>query len=213
MEKTEKKSFWSRLLGRAEKQRNEGKILYSNTKQTSIKIKLALLELLNDKDLSQISITNLVKVAGIYRATFYLHYKSLNDVILDIEKDVYECYTSLKAQMEQVDLYNNMHVLVEKIGEYINIDKKYLQVIINTNCFNRITLKLKELLYECIVTSFIKFNHMMYDAEFLLNISMFTGGLVFAYRDWINSLEMELEVLQNYVKKIASQLFGVLKNN
>lgn len=213
MEKTEKKSFWSRLLGRAEKQSSEGKMLYSNTKQTSTKIKLALLELLNDKDLSQINITNLVKVAGIYRATFYLHYKSLNDVILDIEKDVYECYKSLKSQMEQVDLYNNMHVLIEKIGEYINIDKKYLQVIINTNCFNRITLKLKELLYECIVTSFIRFGHMRDDAEFLLNISMFTGGLVFAYRDWINSLEMELDVLQNHVKKISSQLFGNSKNN
>ena len=125
MEKTEKKSFWSRLLGRTEKQSTEGKVLYSNTKQTSTKIKLALLELLNDKDLSQINITNLVKVAGIYRATFYLHYKSLNDVILDIEKDVYECYMSLKTQMEQVDLYNNMHILIEKIGEYINIDKKY----------------------------------------------------------------------------------------
>ncbi|MBQ3502782.1 MAG: TetR/AcrR family transcriptional regulator [Clostridia bacterium] len=206
MEKVEKKSFWSRLLGRGTKP-TEGKTLYSNTKQTSTKIKLALLELLNDKELSQINITNLVKVAGIYRATFYLHYKSLNDVILDIEKDVYECYNTLKEQMQEIDLYNNMSMLIEKIGEYINIDKKYLQVIINTNCFNRITLKLKELLYECVVNSFVKFGHMSDDSEFLLNISMFTGGLVFAYRDWINCLDMKFDVLQNYIKKVASQLF------
>lgn len=207
MEKMEKKSFWSRLLGRGAKPL-EDKSLYSNPKKTATKIKLALLELLNDKELSQINITDLVKVAGIYRATFYLHYKSLNDVILDIEKDVYECYNTLKEQMEQVDIYNNMSILLEKIGEYINIDKKYLQVIINTNCFNRITLKLKELLYDCVVSSFTKFGHMRSDAEFLLNISMFTGGLVFVYRDWINSLDMELEQLQGYIKQIAQQLFG-----
>ena len=212
MEKTEKKSFWSRLLGRGAKQTTTGKALYSNTKQTSTKIKLALLELLNDKELSQINITNLVKVAGIYRATFYLHYKSLNDVILDIEKDVYECYNTLKEQMEEIDIYNNMSLLIEKIGEYINIDKKYLQVIINTNCFNRITLKLKELLYECVVNSFSKFGHMRDDAEFLLNISMFTGGLVFAYRDWINSLDMEFAVLQNYIKQVANRLFDSANN-
>ncbi|MBQ7880360.1 MAG: hypothetical protein IJ358_00760 [Clostridia bacterium] len=207
MEKVEKKSFWSRILPKGNKTESTGKRLYSNTKQTTTKIKRTLLELLSEKELSQISITHLVKLAGIYRATFYLHYKSLNDVIADIEKDVYNCYDSIRLQFEDIDIYNNMSVLIEAIGENVQIDKKYLNVIINTKCFNRITLNLKELLYDILVRNFNKFAHMRTDDEFMLNISMFTGGLVFAYRDWINSLDMKFSVLENYIKKISKQLF------
>ena len=130
MEKSKKKSFLSKILGGKRNVENER--LYSNTNKTTTKIKLALLDLLNSKQLSQISITNLVKVAGIYRATFYLHYKSLDDVIKDIERDVYDCYNTIKTQVEDIDIYNNMSILIETISEYIQLDKKYLKVIINT---------------------------------------------------------------------------------
>ena len=207
MVKSEKKSFLSRLLNFKGKTKSDGKRLYSNTKQTTTKIKLALLDLLNTKELSQISITNLVKVAGVYRATFYLHYKSLNDVVLDIEHDVVDCYDSIKGQMEQIDIYNNMEVLIEKIGEYIKIDKKYLQMIINTNCFNRITLMLREILNDIIIGNFTKFGHMKYDNEFALNIATFTGAVVYVYRDWVNSLDIEYNDVTDYIKNLSKQLF------
>lgn len=207
MEKTEKKSFLSRLLNFKGKTKSDGTRLYSNTKQTTTKIKLALLDLLNSKQLSQINITNLVKVAGVYRATFYLHYKSLNDVVLDIERDVIACYDNIKTQIEDIDIYNNMDMLIEKIGEYIQIDKKYLSIIINANCFSRITLKLRQLLNDIIVTNFKKFGHIENEKECLLDVSVFTGGVVFAYRDWINSLDIEFEILEDYIKNLSKQLF------
>lgn len=206
MEK-EKKSFWSRLLGKSGKAGEADKRLYSDTKKTTTKIKLTLLELLTEKDLSKINITDLVKMAGIYRATFYLHYKNLNDVILDIEQDVYNCYNTIREKVSQIDIYHNMSILIEMIGEYIQLDKKYLKVIINTKSFNRLTLQLKELLYDIVIDNFTKFGHMRQDDEFMLNISMFTGGLIFAYRDWINDMHMEFSVLENYIKKISEQLF------
>ena len=212
MEKTEKKSFLSRLLNFKGKTKSDGKRLYSNTKKTTTKIKLALLELLNTKELSQINITNLVKIAGVYRATFYLHYKSLNDVILDIERDVVECYNSIKECMQEIDLYNNMDALIEKIGEYVKIDKKYLRIIINTNCFNRITLRLRELLNEILIDNFTKFNHLNKDANILLSISTFTGGFVFAYRDWVNDLDVEFEVLEKYIKNLSKILLKKSNN-
>jgi len=211
MKKTEKRSIFSKLFGKSNKVEPSNH-LYTNTTKTTTKIKLALLELLSEKDLSKINITDLVKVAGIYRATFYLHYKNLNDVILDIEQDVQDCYNTIREKVENVDIYNNIQILIETIGDYIQIDKKYLKIIINTRCFNRITLKLKELLNEIIINNFTKFGHIQDDHKFILNISMFTGGLVFTYRDWINSMDMEFEVLQNYIKKVSKQLFEKADN-
>ncbi len=207
MKNVEKKSLFGELFGKDNKAMAEER-LYSNPQNTTNKIKLALLELLGQRELAKINITDLVKVAGIYRATFYLHYKNLNDVILSIEQDVQDCYNTLKGKVANIDLYNNMSVLVETIGEYIKVDKKYLKIIINTQCFNRITLKLKELLHEILIDNFTKFGHMKYDNEFKLNISMFTGGLVFAYRDWINDRDMEFDELENCIKKIGKSLFN-----
>lgn len=205
MEKSEKKSFLSRLLNFKPKTKEDGKRLYSNTKQTTTKIKLALLDLLNSKDLSQINITNLVKVAGVYRATFYLHYKSLNDVVKDIELDVCDCYEMLKGQFEDIDLYNNIEILIDKINEYVKIDKKYLASIINAKCFTRITLNLKELLCNTIIDNFTRFGHKC-DAGFLLKLSSFSGGLIFVYRDWISSLDIEFDMVDKFVKNWAKQI-------
>ena len=208
MDKSEKKSFLSRLLNLKPKTNTNGKRLYSNTKQTTTKIKLALLDLLNNKPLSQINITNLVKVAGVYRATFYLHYKSLSDVILDIETDVVDCYQDVETQMQDVDIFSNMEMLINKIGEYIKIDCKYLHMIINTNCFNRITLKLREILNEMLISNFIKFGHLSrQDDECMLNISVFSGGVVFAIRDWVNNLDVDYSVLEDYIKNLSKKLF------
>ena len=211
MEKTEKKSFLSRLLNFKNKTKSDGKRLYSNTKQTTTKIKLALLDLLSTKELAQINITNLVNIAGVYRATFYLHYKSLNDVVVDIERDVCDCYESIKLQMEDIDICNNMDVLIEKIGEYVNIDQKYLSIIINANCFSKITLNLRELVKELLITNFNKFNHIC-DEEMLFNINVFSGAIVFAYRDWIIGQDFEYVQLEKYIKQLNKKIFKKSSN-
>ncbi len=206
MEK-EKISFWKRFLGKEAKKEDSQK-LYSNTKKTTTKIKLSLLELLEEKDLSKINITDLVKVAGIYRATFYLHYKNLNDVILSIEDDIYNCYDNIRKKIENIDIYNNLNILIETIGENVQLDKKYLKSIINTQCFTRVALKLKELLNDALCENFVKFGHKQLTDEFMLNVSMFTGGFVFVYRDWINNTNMDFKVLEQYVKKIGKLFFN-----
>jgi len=206
MEKNEKKSFFGRILNFKNKTNESGKRLYSNTKQTTTKVKLALLDLLNTKNLSEISITSLVKIAGVYRATFYLHYKSLNDVVLDIEQDVVSCYKDIKNQMKDIDIYNNMDIFIDKVSEYIKIDKKYLSMIINTGCFNSISLMLVEILKDIIITNFTRYGHFNQNDETLLNIVTFTGSMVYIYREWINSENLDFELVNNYIKKIAQTL-------
>ena len=168
-----------------------------------------LLDLLNGKDLAEISITNLVKVAGVYRATFYLHYKSLNDVILDIEKDVIDSYLDLKSSTEDIDIYNNMNIFIDKLGEYVKIDQKYFQLIINTSCFSNILLKLKDVLSEIIISNFDKYNHLQQDDKSMLDIETFAGVVVFAYRDWIIKEDVEFEFIQNYIKNLSKLFFKI----
>ena len=54
------------------------------------RLKDSLLELLDKKSINNISVTELCDRAGINRGTFYLHYDTPNDVLLDIENDFIE---------------------------------------------------------------------------------------------------------------------------
>lgn len=185
---------------------NEDKKLYSNTIQTKSRIKKCLLDLLCKKDLSKINITELVKLAGIYRATFYLHYRSLDNVILDIEKDVHIKYSNIRSLMQSVDIYNNIEKLINVVTEYINEDKQFLKIIINTERFNRVTLKLKDLLQKVILENFESYNHLNDTDNFRMTLSVVTGGIVFAYRDFINTNRPKIETLKAFLIKTAKEL-------
>lgn len=215
MEKTEKKSFWNRINPfRKSGNGKSKKKVYSNTQNTVQKIKKTLLRLLAEKELCKISITELVKVAGVYRATFYLHYRNIDGVVKDIENDVYACYENLKEQMRDVDIYNNVGVLFDMIVEYLIVDKQDFQIIINANAFSRLIISLKDLLQQALIENFDKYGHIDKSANnYVINISMFTGAVVFAFKDWVNGDCADLEELKRLVRHIGKELFRQIPKN
>lgn len=61
--------------------------LMSRKEYTRYQIKQGLLELLNTEHFDRINVSQLSKAAGITRATFYLHYANLMDVVDDLLED------------------------------------------------------------------------------------------------------------------------------
>ena len=53
-------------------------------------MKDALLELLEKKELSSISVTEICETADVHRSTFYKYYTDAADLLRDIEQDVLE---------------------------------------------------------------------------------------------------------------------------
>lgn len=209
----EKKSFWSRLnpFGKGKNGQSKKKV-YSNTQNTVEKIKKTLIQLLTEKELSEISITNLVKVAGVYRATFYLHYRNINEVIKDMENDVFAFYGELEEQMMQVDIYNNVGTLLEVIRDYIIEDKQYFQVIVNARAFSRLITSLKNLFQKTLMDNFKKYQHLPENSpEYDLNISVFAGAMVFAFKDWVNDERLNFDQLKKLAHNMGRELFVQIK--
>lgn len=62
---------------------------YKNAVESKRKIKQAIYDLIKEKQtIKSITITEIVEKAGINRGTFYNHYKSIPEVLNDIEKDL-----------------------------------------------------------------------------------------------------------------------------
>ena len=69
--------------------------------KTKNKLKSALVELLQEKRLDEITILELTEKASINRKTFYLHYKSIPSVLEEIENNTIE---ELKKVISSLDL-------------------------------------------------------------------------------------------------------------
>ena len=81
-------------------------------KLTKRLLKNAIIDLLEFKDVQEISVTELCENAGINRTTFYCHYKSIEEIIIEIENDVlidYErVYNILTPDYDLDDLISNL---------------------------------------------------------------------------------------------------------
>ena len=63
----------------------------------------ALFDLLKDKELSQISITELCKTADVNRNSFYRHYTIPMDILLELEEEVFEKLSAVLRKSYQMD--------------------------------------------------------------------------------------------------------------
>ncbi len=64
------------------------KATYKNVIKNKQLIRTALFELLNKKSISEISITEVVKLAEVNRGTFYNHFNNLNDVLIEFNGEL-----------------------------------------------------------------------------------------------------------------------------
>ena len=71
-------------------------------------IRSALLSLLNQKDASQINVSELTEKAQISRKTFYLHYASVDEALQELENEIAQW---VMTQLEQSNIWDNRYDL------------------------------------------------------------------------------------------------------
>lgn len=101
---------------------------YRNSIRSKAMIKEALIKLLGaQQDLSQISVSDIVKVANINRGTFYNHYNNIIDVIEEMETELFtELITRLTENPPQKDVNKSISSLLD----YFKKEEKNYKIII-----------------------------------------------------------------------------------
>ncbi len=91
-------------------------------------LKTALLELLEDQELSKISVTAICKAADLHRSTFYKYYSEPNDLLREIEED----YLNLVPWTPIVpDQQEREHLLLSATAffDYVKENERSLRVL------------------------------------------------------------------------------------
>ena len=109
------------------------KSTHKNAVRSRQMIKKAFAEMLNEKDITKITVTDIVERAGISRGTFYAHYM-----------DVYDLYNAIEANMmetirETIDLVGAKNIILDPTDvitralAFLDEKKAYYKLFVTTS--------------------------------------------------------------------------------
>lgn len=99
-----------------------------------------LLKLLERKDLADISITELFRESGVNRATFYRHYETPHDILLEMERillreqksagNVPRSLPEVRAYLEKICTFLNSHMELFRLLIRNNTDEDFYELFL-----------------------------------------------------------------------------------
>ena len=98
------------------------------SKMTYRMIKDALIELLSEKPLQKISVSELCEKADINRSTFYMHFEDINHLLKTIEEEIYAETPDIVSYFNLAD-ENEMKQNLEKMLQYVYQNRETFRVL------------------------------------------------------------------------------------
>ena len=90
--------------------------------RTKKAIKNSLFRIMEEKDISAITISELTESAGVNRRTFYTHYHSITDILDEIETDLVTALRGLAQQFDPADHTHSSYRLFMELHRLISVD-------------------------------------------------------------------------------------------
>ena len=149
--------------------------------KTRQNIKNAVLELMSEKTISSITITDVSKKAMINRKTFYRHYNSVDEVIMEIEEDILNTLYSLLNKNNTSCL--EIGIVLEYIGKTIQMYKDTLYKTLKLSPEYIYSGRLKELLRKTTEVSIKKVVGITNDATLRVMSQFLVSGVLSVYAE------------------------------
>lgn len=99
-------------------------------RRTKRMIRETLLDILKEKSISKVSVSELCRKADINRNTFYTHYKYPEEVLFELEEEFLNQFQNL---LNSLELKENNNVLIIEICKLIKKNPAFSYVLLNDN--------------------------------------------------------------------------------
>ncbi|MBQ6499296.1 MAG: TetR/AcrR family transcriptional regulator [Ruminococcus sp.] len=154
--------------------------------KTKRAIKNALMRLLNDRDINDITISDIAAQADINRKTFYNYYSGVHEVIDEMEDDIISHVDEALTDIDFIDNLENPYLIFEKLTSVISTDMDTFGYLLgmNTNVgllskmVDLLKAKVKSVILPVVELDELRLNLML---EFMIT------GMVAVYKRWFNS--------------------------
>lgn len=156
----------------------------------------ALAELMQEKPLDKITVTDVVTRANLNRGTFYAHYADIQDVVNRRVEDA--CQTlreALRARSLQQEEHPDPAGVLLQLQKFLEGDITFYRSLLISSSAAAAVEKIRNVFVEYMLeheTDFV----VQDKTHYLFDIMFASGGLITMYQDWFNGrLPMTLEQL------------------
>lgn len=116
-------------------------------KRTKKALHEALLTLLNEKTINEITVTELTTLADVNRATFYFYYTDLIDMLQQIQNEAYEAFSAvIRGATIHVSTIEGFTEYAERLFNFCQENESLVRFIINNDVNNRLYTYIKQLM-------------------------------------------------------------------
>ncbi len=149
-------------------------------------IKKALAKLIHEKELSKITVSDIIREADISRGTFYAHFSDVNAVITQIESE------EMNSLMDFVDKYGFENIcskpgsFITAICGYMMRDMEYYRMLAMSNILNNFIWRLVNVYYEKLLERVLTLRPDIERNEAEMYIIYITSGAKTTILSWLN---------------------------
>jgi AcrR family transcriptional regulator len=161
-------------------------ILDKRCRKTRKAIKTSLIKLMIEKDISNITITEIAEEADINRKTFYAHYRDLYDILDEIENDLIEKLFRILDNADILKSMYNPYPLFKELTSEINKDFEFYKLLVQSKNYNSLLNKIQGVFKE----RFLELSNgtIKTDKEILsFIIDFISSGITSVYKEWFSS--------------------------
>ena len=200
------------------REKSGGKAEYRSAIRSRRMIREAYTQLLKEKDLSRITVTDIVTRAYINRATFYAHYPDVRGVTEEIENEIIAKMLEVLDAFRYTSFFRNPAPLLLKLSRYLEEDAEFYRTLVRANGSEIFMEKLKRVFTEHMINDSDIPEDMRHSKMVSLRICYFAGGIVNLYKQWFRGdLDCTLNDIAMEVSKLlqleAQELFGGITTN
>ena len=164
------------------------------------KIKDAVMSLLDNKSLNQLSVQDICKESGVNRSTFYAHYQDIPQLLNKLETEIHQKIIAQYGNLNDASgsmLDGSFYLpFLTTISEHKNFYKACLQA---RNSFPITTGY--EALMEHVVKPACKSIGITDDSEMLYYLVFYQAGFTFVLKRWVdNDCKESPETIANYLR-------------
>lgn len=148
-------------------------------------IQRALVELLQEKPLDKITVTDIVTRADINRGTFYAHYEDIPGVLDSIMENI--CQTIREALEKETSPSKKpeARIVLQHLQRMMETDLKFYQNAFRSHISGTALEKLRDFFIEQMLLR--EGSYLIRDHEqYVFTLRFGSGGIVAMYRDWFS---------------------------
>ena len=188
----------------------ETKSQYKSAIRSRKLIKNAFSRLLQKKDFEKITVTEIVKLSGLNRGTFYAHYSNVVDVLEEIEREVTDKILSLFSSYKS-QIIETPAPFLHDIAEFLQKDYDFYKRLICAKVGENFIDKLKEFFVSTVIEE-IASDDMQDKGKFVLVVRFYTNGFATMYVDvFKGKLNVTLDELTKMMGEIIAVGIGEYK--